>query len=331
MAAIQNKESITINGKNIFPYQYENGGFTEIRIRKESKEDTESLQLDMQGEDKKENNAQEIGRMANLYSPKRSPLRSPNILIENDNDVGEKQPIPLTISSVKLLPLGDNTNGHNYEDFGDIEIMNKPVKTGNSELDIQMSPNRTKIVGGGGVIMRTTSPRMQSHRKSSKSDGVRFLDTVERGPLQSNVRLDLMVSSVANMKLNKDKKKKGRHKKHSRSGRSKSRESSRSSPQRVYEGIISDEISTPKHKSSRGSNRRRDKTLVTFEDKKTAILENVETLQDRNNDSSSPMQYQELKMPRELKKKKSLSDLGKSQAFDVSVDDEYGEINVPFK
>ena len=78
---------------------------------------------------------------------------------------------------------------------------------------------------------------------------------------------------------------------------------------------------------------------------KKDIIENVETLQDRHHDSfvsprSLPtpqttnqdphQQYspkEGLNMPRELKRKKSLSNLGRSQAVDVSVDDDYGHID----
>jgi hypothetical protein len=322
MAAIQNKESIKVNGKNIFPYQYENGGFNKIKITKDSNDDTESLQLDMQGEGS-ELQVPENAIM-NLLDSTSSILRSPNILVAKIPDIEQKPTIPLTITSVKLLPVGDNFNGQSFEEGGDIEIMNSPVKTGPTEFDIQMSPNRTKIVGGGGLIMRTASPRMQSHhRRKSSHGGPKFLDTVGRGPVQSDFMLDLMFSSVAAMKLKKSKKKK---KKHSRSRRSKSRGTP--SPQRRRDK--SADTPVHKRKSLRGS-RHRDRTLVTFEDKKSAL--DIETLQDHHHESinaHSSQQQEGLKTPRELKKRKSLSDLGKSQAIDVSVDyDDYGDILVP--
>ena len=325
IAAIQSKESIKVDGKNIFPYQYENGGFTEIRVRKESKDETESLQLDMQGEEV-EFHTKENGRISRLGTPL-SPMRSPNILIDNGTDEVQNRPqaIPLTISAVKLLPIRDSLNEPSFDEMGEpIEIANKPVKTGNSEYDIQMSPNRTKIVGGGGVIMRTTSPRIRTHhRRKSSSNGPKFLD-FDSKPVRSDIRLDLMVSSIANMKLNQKKKKRGRNKKHSSSKRSKSRGTP--SPHRRDRGDPDEEM-TSKHKS-RKSKKNRDRTLVTFEDKRTVL--DVETMQDRHHETYTPIPHSEqhpqegLKMPRELKKKKSLSDLGKSQAIDVSVDDEYG-------
>ena len=343
LAAIQSKESIKVDGKNIFPYQYENGGFTTIKLQKEKNDDTESLQLDIQGEGK-EISTPEPGRIANLspvalLSPS-SPLRSPKFLIKDEDEIAEPpSTVPLTISSVKLLPINDNFDDERYINGGNLEILNSPVKTGNSEFDIQMSPKRTKIVGGGGIIMRTNSPRMRTHRRKSSSHGPKFLDTVDRGPVQSDIRLDLMVTSVANMKLKKSKKKKSRHKKHSQSSRSKSRDSPRRRGSLV---IDSDDLPMPKHKGYR----RRDKTLVTFEDKKKDIIENVETLQDRHHDSfvsprlptpqtnhqDSHEQYspkEGLNMPRELRRKRSLSNLGRSQAVDVSVDDEYGDIVIP--
>ena len=344
MAAIQNKESIKVDGKNIFPYQFENGGFKTIRTQKDNTDDTESLQLEIQGESK-EPPTPEPGRIANLspaalLSPS-SPLRSPKFLIKDvDEDVEPDPTVPLTISSVKLLPINDNIDDERYTNGENIEIVNSPIKTGNSEFDIQMSPNRTKIVGGGGIIMRTASPRMRTHRRKSSSNGPKFIDTIERGPVQSDIRLDLMVTSVANMKLKKSKKKKSRHKKHSR------RSKSRGSPSPHRQRRDSEDLPTPKHKISRG-HRYRDKSVVTFEDKKKDIIENVETLQDRHHDSfvsprSLPtpqsnhlephQQYspkEGLNMPRELKRKKSLSNLGRSQAVDESVDDEYGNIVIP--
>ena len=344
LAAIQNRESIKVDGKNIFPYQYENGGFKTIKVQKDDNDDNESLLLDVQGESK-ENPKPDPGRIANLspaalLSPS-SPLRSPNILIKDIDEVVEAPAtVPLTISSVKLLPINDNIDDERYVNGGNLEIFNSPVKTGNSEFDIQMSPNRTKIVGGGGIIMRTTSPRMRSRRKSS-TNGPKFIDTVDRGPVQSDIRLDLMVTSVANMRLKKSKKKKSRHKKHSHSRRSRSR----GSPSPHRQRRDSEDLNMPKQKPSRG-HRRRDKTLVTFEDKKKDIIENVETLQDRHHDPfvsprlpTSQSNHQEshqqyspkegLNMPREFKRMKSLSNLGRSQAVDVSVDDEYGDIILP--
>ena len=342
LAAIQNKESIKVDGKNIFPYQFENGGFKTIRLQTDNNDDTESLQLDIQGEGK-EAPTPEPGRIANLspaalLSPS-SPLHSPKFVIKDIDEEVEPDPTaPLTISSVKLLPINDNIDDERYMNGGNIEIATSPIKTGNSEFDIQMSPNRTKIVGGGGIIMRTTSPRMRTHRRKSSANGPKFIDTIDRGPVQSDIRLDLMVTSVANMKLKKSKKKKSRHKKHSR------RSKSRGSPSPHRQRRDSDDIPTPTHKTSRG-HRHRDKSVVTFQDKKKEIIENVETLQDRHHDSFvSPRSlptpqttnqdpYQQyspkegLNMPRELKRKKSLSNLGRSQAVDVSVDDEYGHID----
>ena len=125
---------------------------------------------------------------------------------------------------------------------------------------------------------------------------------------------------------------------------SKTRSKSRGSPSPHRQRRDSDDIPTPKHKTSKG-HRHRDKSVVTFQDKKKDIIENVETLQDRHHDSfvsprSLPtpqatnqdphQQYspkEGLNMPRELKRKKSLSNLGRSQAVDVSVDDDYGHID----
>ena len=317
IASVQSKESIKIAGKNIYPYQYDNGDFKEIRIRQGSKDDTESLQLDMQG-DEKESSMPEDVTANNLCHTPMSPLRSPRRFLDNEDNIEQNQPIPLTISSLKLIPIGDNGNDQSFDDIGDLEVMNTPVRTGNSEFDIQLSPNRTKIVGGGGIIMRTNSPRMQSRRRRSVSGGVKFLDTVERGPVQSEIRLDVMVRNMATalgkMKLKKGKKKSGHRKKHRRN-----RSGDTPSPQRRR-------MHSGEHRSKRDS-KRRDQTLVTFEDTKT-VLENVETLQDHQRELLATVPQHEhpqdgMRMQREFKKRKSLSVLGKSQAIDVSVDDDF--------